>query len=101
MQSHTVAGEGSQRAISEYRVISRHGAYSLVEVRIETGRKHQIRVHLSGLGCPIIGDADYGATSNPARRLGLHATGLTLLHPLTNQRLELTSPLPTELTRLL
>ena len=64
---------------------------------IPTGRKHQIRVHLAGLGCPVIGDSAYGSRTNPARRLGLYAWKLALSHPVTNQRLELESPLPTNL----
>ena len=90
---------GAKRAVSRYRVVSSHGRYSLVEVGLETGRKHQIRVHLAGLGCPVIGDADYGAKSNPAGRLGLHAWRLVLPHPVTGERLELESPLPAELRR--
>jgi 23S rRNA pseudouridine1911/1915/1917 synthase len=67
---------------------------SRVEVELETGRKHQIRVHLAGLGCPVIGDAPYGATTDPAGRLGLHAWRLALAHPTTGELVELESPLP-------
>jgi 23S rRNA pseudouridine1911/1915/1917 synthase len=100
MQARMQACDGSQLAVSEYRVLAQQSGFSLVEVRIETGRKHQIRVHLSGLGCPIIGDRDYGATTNPARRLGLHATRLAFMHPVLKSRLELHSPLPVELERI-
>jgi 23S rRNA pseudouridine1911/1915/1917 synthase len=92
---------GAKRALSRYRLVSRHGRYSLVEVAIETGRKHQIRVHLSGIGCPVIGDKDYGATTNPARRLGLHAWKLSFQHPESGERLELESPLPAALQRVI
>ena len=90
---------GAKRAVSRYRVVGTKGGFSLVEVVIETGRKHQIRAHLAGLGCPVIGDADYGATTNPARRLGLHARRLAVPHPVTGERLEVESPLPPELGR--
>ena len=93
-------GPGSQRAVSRYRVIARRNSFSLVEVTIETGRKHQIRVHLAGLGCPVIGDADYGATTDPARRLGLHAHRLAFPHPKTGSGVELQSPLPSELRKI-
>lgn len=92
--------EGGQRAVSRYRVVVRRGGFSLVEVVIETGRKHQIRVHLAGLGCPVIGDADYGATTDRVARLGLHATRLRFDHPVTKERTELNAPLPAPLVRL-
>jgi 23S rRNA pseudouridine1911/1915/1917 synthase len=80
-------------------VLSTRGRYSLVEVTLETGRKHQIRVHLAGLGCPVAGDAVYGATTDPAGRLALHATRLAFDHPVTGKRVGLESPLPAELRR--
>lgn len=92
---------GARHAITHYRVISERGPYTLLEVRLETGRKHQIRVHLAGLGCPVIGDMVYGSASNPVGRLGLHAHRLSLAHPITGDALELTSPLPEELQRLI
>jgi 23S rRNA pseudouridine1911/1915/1917 synthase len=91
---------GSRRAISRYRVVATRGRCSLVEVAIETGRKHQIRVHLAGLGCPVVGDKRYEATFNPAGRLGLHAWRLAFDHPTTGRRVELESPLPQVLRRL-
>ena len=93
-------GEGGKRAVTRYCVSAR-GQYTLVEVELETGRKHQIRVHLTGLGCPVIGDPVYGSASNPAGRLGLHAWRLALEHPTTGLRLEWESPLPVALQRLL
>jgi 23S rRNA pseudouridine1911/1915/1917 synthase len=84
----------AKRAVSRYRVLQSRGRYALVEVTLETGRKHQIRVHMSELGCPVAGDAVYGAASNPAGRLGLHAWRLAFDHPRTGQRIELESLLP-------
>jgi 23S rRNA pseudouridine1911/1915/1917 synthase len=91
---------GSKRALSRYRVVSTRGRCSLVEVSIETGRKHQIRVHMAGLGCPVVGDKRYAATFNPAGRLALHAWKLAFDHPTTGKRVELNSPLPAVLRRL-
>ena len=88
---------GAREAVTRYRVDGTRNGMSLVEVELETGRKHQIRVHLAGLGCPVIGDTVYGAGANPARRLGLHAWRLAFDHPATGQRVELESPVPTVL----
>ena len=93
-------GGAAKLAVTHYRLLASRGAHSLVEVKLGTGRKHQIRVHLAGLGCPVIGDPDYGAKTNPARRLGLHAWKLALAHPVTGESLNLESPLPAALKRL-
>lgn len=92
-------GGRAQWAVTRYRVVAAHGRYALVEVGLGTGRKHQIRVHLAGLGCPVVGDEVYGAVSDPAGRLGLHAWRLALRHPVTGVLLELESPLPAVLRR--
>jgi 23S rRNA pseudouridine1911/1915/1917 synthase len=96
----TRPGGRARRAVSRYRVAATRGRYSLVEVTLETGRKHQIRVHLAGLGCPVVGDAVYGTAADPAGRLGLHAWRLALDHPVGGRRVELRSPLPETLGRL-
>jgi len=94
-------GEDARVAITHYRVI-RHGmGRTLVELTLETGRRHQIRVQLSEAGCPVVGDERYNAKSNPARRLALHATSLTIRHPDTNASITFQSPLPPELAKLL
>ncbi len=92
-------GKDAKRAVSRYKVRESRGGFSLVEVTLETGRKHQIRVHMAGLGCPVAGDKMYGATTNPARRLCLHAWRLAFDHPTTGERVELESPLPPVLAR--
>jgi 23S rRNA pseudouridine1911/1915/1917 synthase len=92
--------EGARRAVSHYRTLTGRGRHSLVEVGLGTGRKHQIRVHLAGLGCPVIGDAVYGAATNPAKRLGLHACRLAFDHPTTGRPVEWESPLPESLRRI-
>lgn len=89
-------------------VLERHGATTLVRCRLETGRTHQIRVHLASLGHPLVGDPVYGgrAASLPEplrsfRRQALHAERLALLHPLTRRERTWTSPLPEDLAELL
>jgi 23S rRNA pseudouridine1911/1915/1917 synthase len=95
----TADGDRAKWAVTRYRVVGGRGRYALVEVGLETGRKHQIRVHLAGLGCPVAGDAVYGAATDPAGRLGLHAWRLAFDHPVTGRGLELESPLPAVLRR--
>jgi 23S rRNA pseudouridine1911/1915/1917 synthase len=95
------AGGRGKRAVTRYRVTAVRDRYSLVEVELETGRKHQIRVHLAGLGCPVIGDAGYGAKTDPAGRLGLHAWRLAFDHPVTGERVVAESPLPGALASLI
>jgi len=99
------AGRG-KRAVTRYQVLERFREFTLVEARLETGRTHQIRVHLASLGHPVAGDAVYGGR---ARRVvpvspegfALHAAHLAFDHPATGERLELSSPLPARIARLL
>ncbi len=93
------SAEHAKRAVSRYRVLSRAGRLALVEVRIETGRKHQIRVHLAGLGCPVIGDRLYGTGANPAGRLGLHARRLAFDHPASGHRVTVEAAFPVGLQK--
>ena len=88
------AGPDAKLAITRYRVYKTSPTRSLLEVHIETGRKHQIRVQLADLGCPIVGDGRYGARTDPIRRLGLHACMLAFTHPVSAQRVRLELPLP-------
>jgi 23S rRNA pseudouridine1911/1915/1917 synthase len=87
-------------AVTHYRVLQSRGEFSLVEVRLETGRKHQIRVHLAGLSCIVAGDRRYGAKLDPCRRLALHAQKLTLPHPTSGERISFTSRLPSAMHKL-
>ena len=91
---------GGRWAVTHYRLLKSRGNYSLLEVRLETGRKHQIRVHLAGLHCIIAGDRRYGAKLDPCRRLALHAHALAFDHPTTGERLRFTSKLPAALQKL-
>lgn len=94
-------GPEARRSITTYKVLSRHQQFSLVELGLETGRKHQIRVHLAHLGCPVTGDGLYGALLNPCGRIALHACTLDFPHPMTGKPLHLESALPDALKKLL
>lgn len=84
----------SKKAVTHYEVVKPGRKYSLLKIRLETGRKHQIRVHLSDLGHPVAGDKTYGAVSSLAGRIALHASRLEFQHPVTGKKLTFTSPLP-------
>lgn len=89
-----------KEAITCYRVLRRGRGYSLLAVEIHTGRKNQIRVQMSGLGCPVAGDKQYGARTSPLGRLCLHADTLVLDNPITGQPLKLHAPAPKAFDRL-
>jgi 23S rRNA pseudouridine1911/1915/1917 synthase len=94
-------GENTRHAITHYRVLGMGRTRSLVGLRLETGRRHQIRVHLSEAGFPIVGDLKYEAKTNPLRRLALHSSELGLQHPRTGRWLRFRSPMPRDLARLI
>lgn len=81
-------------AITHVKVLRRSSRRTLVEVELETGRKHQIRVHLADQGHPVVGDPVYGSKTNPIRRLALHGAKLAFEHPTTGKRMEFESPPP-------
>ncbi len=93
--------KGGDLAITHYRVVETVGERSLLEVTLETGRKHQIRVQLAAIGHPIVGDRKYGATTDPARRLALHSGELNFPHPGTGTPMEFHSALPNSLNALI
>lgn len=86
-------GDG-KHAVTNYEVKLESKNYFLAAVNIETGRKNQIRVHFSEMGCPIVGDKKYGAKVNPIRRLGLHADKLTVFLPHLNEEKTFALPVP-------
>jgi 23S rRNA pseudouridine1911/1915/1917 synthase len=90
----------TRHAITHYRLLKKNRHRSLVELTLETGRRHQLRVQLSAVGCPIVGDEKYGAKTDPAKRLGLHSCFLRFPHPLSKQELLFTCPLPKALAKL-
>ncbi len=83
-----------------YRVLAARGKVSLLEIDLLTGRKHQIRVHLAGLGHPVVGDRKYGKTGERAAGLALHARSITFTHPFTGERLTFTADPPAYFGRL-
>jgi 23S rRNA pseudouridine1911/1915/1917 synthase len=92
-------GQG-QKAILNYKVLASGNDYSLLDVRLETGRKNQIRVQMQSLGHSVVGDKRYGAKSNPLDRLGLHARVLSFRHPVTGETLRFETPVPPKFRRL-
>lgn len=101
-----VLTENGRTAVSNYETLERFGEVSLVRVRIETGRTHQIRVHMAHLGHPVVGDAVYGRArrhtlpEKPGRQM-LHACRLAFNHPETGKRLSFEAPLFEDISRLL
>lgn len=81
-------------ALTHYKTIKRANGYSLMELKLETGRKNQIRVHMSDLGHPVVGDERYGSECNPLGRLALHAFKLCFYHPITGELMEFETPYP-------
>ncbi len=86
--------EGAKLSKTKYRVVKSGREYSLLDILLETGRKNQIRVHLSDIGHPVVGDKKYGAKTDPLGRLGLHSYLLVFKHPVTGTPLSFKSKLP-------
>lgn len=87
-------------AITHYKVIKEYQEYSYLKIKLETGRTHQIRVHFSYLGHPLVGDDLYGNKSKYIKRQALHCKTLEFIHPITNKKLLLNAPLPKDLLEL-
>ena len=85
-----------KKCVTQYKVLKSNKLYSLLDVKIDTGRKNQIRVQLGHRGHHIIGDDKYGEPANPLKRLGLHAYELDLTHPITGKKMKFTAPTPKE-----
>ena len=87
---------GGKFAVTHYRVLDRTTEHSLVEFKLETGRKNQIRVHSADMGHPVCGDPKYGNGDDPIHRLCLHAFMLCFWHPVTNERMDFETLIPTQ-----
>ena len=98
-----IVRQGGRRAVTHYRVLERFGSYTYIECRLETGRTHQIRVHMASLGHPLLGDEVYGRTKSPFHLEGqtLHAMVLGFQHPTTGEYVEFEAPLPAYFEELL
>ena len=95
-------GEGGRPSVTMYKTIRKGREFSLVRLRLLTGRTHQIRVHMAHIGHPVAGDFLYGTEDERLpRRFALHSHYLSIIHPMTGERMEFTAPLPEELKRLL
>ena len=86
--------EEGKLAVTRFTTIAEGKGYALLEVELDTGRKNQIRVHLSENGHPISGDRRYGAETSPIHRLALHARTLRFVHPTTRKEMNFTTPIP-------
>jgi 23S rRNA pseudouridine1911/1915/1917 synthase len=88
-------------AVTHFELDELIGQSALLRVRLETGRTHQIRVHLAAIGLPVVGDPVYGVPDPALGRQFLHAARLAFAHPFTGERVDVSSPLPSDLTRYL
>lgn len=95
--------KNGKEAVTHYKVLERFGQATYIECRLETGRTHQIRVHMASLGHPLLGDTVYGSSKNPYHLQGqaLHAMILGFVHPITGEYLEFEAPLPEYFSKLL
>lgn len=103
---YTVTANNSKRAVSHFQVLERYGPYSLLEMQLETGRTHQIRVHMKYIGHPLVGDPIYG-TGNSKHNLhfqggqALHACQLGFIHPSSQQYVDFNSQLPEDMDKVI
>jgi 23S rRNA pseudouridine1911/1915/1917 synthase len=89
--------DAPKEAVTHFELVELLPAYALLRVALETGRTHQIRVHLAAIGLPVVGDPVYGVPDPELGRQFLHATHLGFAHPITGERVDVDSPLPAEL----
>ena len=89
--------EHGERALTHYRVVEEKNGHSLVSLRLETGRTHQIRIHLKYLGFPLVGDYLYNPDMEYISRQALHSCRLRFVHPITKERMEFRAPLPEDM----
>ena len=97
----TVDWEHGETAITHYRVVEKKNGHSLVSLKLETGRTHQIRIHMKHLGYPLIGDYLYNPDMEYITRQALHSHRLCFPHPITGKMLEFTAPLPNDMQNVL
>ena len=94
---HSLDTDTPREAVTHFEVERLLGRHALLDVRLETGRTHQIRVHLAAIGLPVVGDPVYGVPDERLKRQFLHAGRLAFPHPLSGEPVEVESPLPADL----
>lgn len=92
--------EEGEKAITHYRRMKWNDSFSMLHVKLDTGKKNQIRVHLQDIGHPIVGDSKYGSKIKPIGRMGLHACELAFIHPTTGKEMYFSTPIPKKFSRL-
>lgn len=92
--------EDGAEALTEYEVLAEENGFALIKARLHTGRTHQIRVHFASIGCPLVGDTFYGGKAAQISRPALHSAFLSMVHPVTGERITLRSPLPEDIAAL-
>lgn len=93
--------ENGQTAITDYKVLSEYDNFSIVECYLQTGRTHQIRVHMSAIGHPLLGDTLYGNSSNLINRQALHSYKISFIHPIIKQTMNFSCDLPDDMNSIL
>ena len=97
----TVDWEHGERAVTHYKVVGESNGHSLISLQLETGRTHQIRIHMKHIGYPLIGDYLYNPDMEWITRQALHSHKMVFFHPITGEKMEFTAPLPADMQRVL
>lgn len=90
-----------QEAVTHFQLVQQHEGYALLALALETGRTHQIRVHLAYAGCPVVGDRMYGKSDSRIKRQALHAAKIEFIHPATGEKLSVAAPLPKDIANIM
>lgn len=98
---YSTKDKSGKLAITEYREVISNSLYTMLDINIKTGRKNQIRVHMSDMGNVIVGDKKYGSKKNPIRRLCLHANILEFVHPVTKKKMHFETDIPDSFVKLI
>lgn len=93
MKTLRAAGENGDRAVTHYMAEATDGKRTVLRIRLETGRTHQIRVHFASMGTPLTGDSMYGKSSEEITRQALHCAKMTFIHPVTGKKISVTAPM--------
>lgn len=101
MKTLRAVGEGGERAVTHWIALENKSGLTKLHITLETGRTHQIRVHFASLGTPLAGDEMYGGKTDKIKRHALHCAKLTLIHPVTNEKMVFEAPLPDDMENLL